>query len=672
MTAFGMPSEGLLEHEPFVRRLAGAIVRDPAGADDIAQETWLRALAQHPGTLRSPRGWLARVARTCAWKQHRSESRRRRREEAAARSERLPAAVDEAAQAEMRRRLAHALARLPELQRVAVLLRYQDDMPVREIARTTGVPVDTVKSRLRLALGKLRLELGGADGAALHRARGLAVLLPTAFSSEPCSRLGTAGWGTLTMAGTKKLGLGIAVLLLTLAGGWVVLHTASLEDTPEIASTPKAEEELARAPTLRGTPGEARKVSGTTEGRPAPSSGGGASGVAGSPSEAGSRPGGADGDAPTTAPDVVAGAAFGADGEPLLGKAVLWRGGRFTTAGQIPVGKEAQSTLDMGRDGRFRFEEVENGSWYLGLDLGDGVSRLLYVAQSTGGDRRPEVTLRLGQGGIRGTVWGPDGLPVEGAIVRTGSQNPTLISQTTTDRDGRYAIGQLHGGIAYVSFALAGDLDDDATTFYRHLRIEDDGWTIVDHGSPRGLARVVGRVVCPDGEVVRAKGQIIFERMDRQGFLIMPYDAEGHFDQEVPEDTYRVHIWAPNGSATTSYRPEAPFTATAPSTETDFVLVGARVKGRVPADVAAGRTGIVHLVPTGEAASAAQRAGSLGGGARMVAWSEDGSFVLYGIPPGTYKLTAAATSGEERPALASVNIDVPEGAAEIRQDIARP
>lgn len=178
MTAFGMPSEGLLEHEPFVRRLAGAIVRDPAGADDIAQETWLRALAQHPGTLRSPRGWLARVARTCAWKQHRSESRRRRREEAAARSERLPAAVDEAAQAEMRRRLAHALARLPELQRVAVLLRYQDDMPVREIARTTGVPVDTVKSRLRLALGKLRLELGGADGAALHRARGLPCCCP--------------------------------------------------------------------------------------------------------------------------------------------------------------------------------------------------------------------------------------------------------------------------------------------------------------------------------------------------------------------------------------------------------------------------------------------------------------------------------------------------------------
>ena len=659
-------------HTDYLRRVARALLRSSDQAEDAVQETCLKATQAGPVAEGSRRAWLGSVLRNVVRQDWRTAARRSRREQRAMRRQAAPSAANEVARLEQVERLLVALRALTVEKRHVLEMRYFEGLPPRRIAERLEVPVDTVKSRLRLALGKLRLELGGADGAALHRARGLAVLLPTAFSSEPCSRLGTAGWGTLTMAGTKKLGLGIAVLLLTLAGGWAVLRTASLEDTPEIASTPKAEEELARAPTLRGTPGEARKVSGTTEGRPAPSSGGGASGVAGSPSEAGSRPGGADGDAPTTAPDVVAGAAFGADGEPLLGKAVLWRGGRFTTAGQIPVGKEAQSTLDMGRDGRFRFEEVENGSWYLGLDLGDGVSRLLYVAQSTGGDRRPEVTLRLGQGGIRGTVWGPDGLPVEGAIVRTGSQNPTLISQTTTDRDGRYAIGQLHGGIAYVSFALAGDLDDDATTFYRHLRIEDDGWTIVDHGSPRGLARVVGRVVCPDGEVVRAKGQIIFERMDRQGFLIMPYDAEGRFDQEVPEDTYRVHIWAPNGSATTSYRPEAPFTATAPSTETDFVLVGARVKGRVPADVAAGRTGIVHLVPTGEAASAAQRAGSLGGGARMVAWSEDGSFVLYGIPPGTYKLTAAATSGEERPALASVNIDVPEGAAELRQDIARP
>lgn len=671
LTAPASPTDHLLEHEPFVRRLAGAIVRDPAGADDIAQETWLRALAQHPGELRNPRGWLARVARTCAWKQHRSESRRQRREEAVARAERLPAVVDEVVRAETRRRLARALARLPEAQRVAIVLRYQDELALGEIARRTDAPLDTVKSRLRLALGKLRRELGNARGAASSKGSGLAALLPAGLGAGSTARLGNPGWGIVTMAGTKKLGLGLAVLLLALAGGWAVLRTGALEDAPDLRSTREVVGDDARGPTLRGTPGGALVEHEGTMARRGRASGAAGAGVAGMPTEAGASASAKEVMGSATPPDVIAGAALGADGEPLVGRALLWRGGQFTTAGQIPVGKEAESQLDLGRDGRFRFDEVERGSWYLGVDLGDGVSRLLYLAQATGNDARPEVTLRLGEGGVRGTVWGPDGLPVEGAIVRTGSQHPTLISQTTTDRDGRYAIGQLHGGLAYVSFALAGDLDDDATTFYRHVRIDDDGWTIVDHGSPRGLARVVGRVVCPDGEVVRAPGQIILERMDRDGFLIMPYDAEGHFDQEVPEDAYRPHIWAPNGSATTAYRPETTFTATAPRTETDFVLVGARVKGRVPAEVATGRTGIVHLVPTADAAAATQRADPWSSGARTVVWLEDGSFVLYGIPPGTYQLTAAATSGAERPALASVTIEVPEGVAEIRQDIAR-
>ena len=59
-------SEALLIHAGWVRRLALALVRDPAEADDLVQDTWLAAVRHAPE--RAPRSWLERVLRN-AWRQ---------------------------------------------------------------------------------------------------------------------------------------------------------------------------------------------------------------------------------------------------------------------------------------------------------------------------------------------------------------------------------------------------------------------------------------------------------------------------------------------------------------------------------------------------------------------------------------------------------------------------
>jgi len=60
------------------------------------------------------------------------------------------------------RQLLRALALLPDEQREAFLLHEEGGLTLEEIAEVTGVGRETVKSRLRYALGKLRQELSGS------------------------------------------------------------------------------------------------------------------------------------------------------------------------------------------------------------------------------------------------------------------------------------------------------------------------------------------------------------------------------------------------------------------------------------------------------------------------------------------------------------------------------
>jgi RNA polymerase sigma-70 factor (ECF subfamily) len=65
-------------------------------------------------------------------------------------------------------RLAAALAELPADQRAAVELAYYDGLSYTQVARVLGIPEGTAKSRLRLAMTRLRIRLGDEMRAAIR------------------------------------------------------------------------------------------------------------------------------------------------------------------------------------------------------------------------------------------------------------------------------------------------------------------------------------------------------------------------------------------------------------------------------------------------------------------------------------------------------------------------
>jgi RNA polymerase sigma-70 factor (ECF subfamily) len=65
-----------------------------------------------------------------------------------------------ASNSDLGRALLAAIGALPEVQRQAFLLQAEGGLSLEEIAQTTGVPRETVKSRLRYASARLRAELG--------------------------------------------------------------------------------------------------------------------------------------------------------------------------------------------------------------------------------------------------------------------------------------------------------------------------------------------------------------------------------------------------------------------------------------------------------------------------------------------------------------------------------
>jgi len=142
-------------------RTARVILRDEALAEDAIQETFLKAW-QRIGSLRDedPGPWLTRIAMNESISTYR---RRHRFQALTERFGRLGSSKPEVS-SEAHLDLAHALDRLTVEQRSAVALHYYQDLSVEETARMLKVPLDTIKSRLKTALRRLR-ELTGSQEA---------------------------------------------------------------------------------------------------------------------------------------------------------------------------------------------------------------------------------------------------------------------------------------------------------------------------------------------------------------------------------------------------------------------------------------------------------------------------------------------------------------------------
>lgn len=159
-----------LAHLPTLRTAGRRLTRSDADAEDLAQETIVRALERR-GDLRDPErmgAWLLAIQRTvhlngCRGLGTRLEVLQGGRAEApepcsddTPETALLEAALDPA--------LAAALDALPEDWRQALWLREVNELSYEEIARTQGCPIGTVRSRLARARQALQLKLAPRTG----------------------------------------------------------------------------------------------------------------------------------------------------------------------------------------------------------------------------------------------------------------------------------------------------------------------------------------------------------------------------------------------------------------------------------------------------------------------------------------------------------------------------
>ena len=150
----------------FAPRLRAFMIRggcDRGDAEEIVQEVmvtvWRRAETFDPRQA-SASTWIFTIARN----RRIDRLRRERRPELDPNDPALvpdaPRAADQSlALAQDTERLESAIATLPQEQRDILERAYYDEKPHSVIAEETGLPLGTVKSRLRLALGRLRKEV---------------------------------------------------------------------------------------------------------------------------------------------------------------------------------------------------------------------------------------------------------------------------------------------------------------------------------------------------------------------------------------------------------------------------------------------------------------------------------------------------------------------------------
>lgn len=153
----------LLREVHWLRRLAHGLVADPGTADDLAADTlaaW--TTARHPPL--AVRGWLTTVLRHFA-SRHRSRERRRRLAECAVPPPPTARPTDEVlATAELHRTLVEAVLELDEPYRTTIVLRYLEDLPLAEVANRLDVPAESVRTRTRRGLERLRARLDERHG----------------------------------------------------------------------------------------------------------------------------------------------------------------------------------------------------------------------------------------------------------------------------------------------------------------------------------------------------------------------------------------------------------------------------------------------------------------------------------------------------------------------------
>ncbi|MBL8840283.1 MAG: sigma-70 family RNA polymerase sigma factor [Planctomycetes bacterium] len=569
----------LLAHDGFVRRLARELlaVGGPAAraqSDDVAQQAMVAALTRGPSDPATLRGWLATVVRRLAARTRISAARRLARERAVARPEAIDAAggaggaasssggtlVDYLSRERLRRRVVDAAFALPDPYRATLLLRFLDELPPREVARRMGVPVETVRTRVRRALEQLRVALGDEYGGD-DSTRGAALLDLAALAGTGASVM-TAKWASVG-----------AVVLLAGALAWRSLAARlepqpPREETAQRSAEPAPQVPVEDASAVRvaavAVPAPANSADGAERSAPLPESTGSVRvrvvDEAGAPLSAvrvfvtpsfGELPFGNELVARTDATgeavirEVPVGEVLamalrsGRRGEVLAGeelalsvKVDLERWSTFAVEGRVvdqlgaPVaGASIWSNLPdhpfrgevvatSASDGSFRFEGAETGQCAAVSARKEGfvdsMASSLVPDLAERIDRGIVLRLERGGGECRGVVRDALGQPVAGALVVVGSDLRMLLPieilaqrmvsriarATTTDGEGRFAIDGLPLGALPLLVRKAGFAVASMAVTIAAGRADERAITLVEGATLEGF------VIGIDGEPV--------------------------------------------------------------------------------------------------------------------------------------------------------------------------
>jgi len=155
-------------HVDRVHRICYRIVLDSSQVQDCVQEVWLKVFRK-VGQFRCERSfvaWLNTVAANTAIDYYRKLVRRRNHISSSRIRPNTAATQDNPGNRQMdsaliQKRIRYALATISPKQRTAFVLRYYEDIPIAQIARTIGCSEGAVRTHIRRSLLALRAKLAG-------------------------------------------------------------------------------------------------------------------------------------------------------------------------------------------------------------------------------------------------------------------------------------------------------------------------------------------------------------------------------------------------------------------------------------------------------------------------------------------------------------------------------
>ncbi len=160
-------SELIERHSKRVRSYIGMMVKDDAVADDIFQETFIKAVKVIDEGRYTDSGkflsWVLRIAHNRVLDYFRREKANKQVNESEAGYDVIgtlrfsePTTEDEMVHSEMEQTIRELINLLPEEQQEVVRLRYYSKLSFQEIAEQTEVSINTALGRMRYALINLR------------------------------------------------------------------------------------------------------------------------------------------------------------------------------------------------------------------------------------------------------------------------------------------------------------------------------------------------------------------------------------------------------------------------------------------------------------------------------------------------------------------------------------